>query len=71
MEEKSPSERSTEWISQLSSVWSEVPDASNTCENELTNIVNESNVPQQSEEVEVPQISKKLKLGLKYSYSVV
>ena len=58
---ESPTERSAEWTIQLSSVWSEIPNASNTCQHELTNIVNESNVPQQSEQIEIPQITPRVR----------
>lgn len=49
MNPHSPSERFTKWSIELISVWGEIPDAGNSCENELTDIVDESNVPQASE----------------------
>jgi hypothetical protein len=56
--EKSPSESSANWAVQLLSVWSEVPDTGDCSQNKLTNSVDESNVPQTSEQMVVPGVSK-------------
>jgi hypothetical protein len=57
--EQSPSEGLADWASETVSAWGEVPDTGNCGEDELTNIVDEGNVPQQDEQVEIPSVSKK------------
>jgi hypothetical protein len=66
VDKKSPFEGSENRTREIVSVRSEVPDASDTCKHELTSGTDEGHMPEKGEKVEVPNISRKVSLKIKF-----